>query len=185
MTITYHIPYHKGDLGRAYNDVMAGIEPGNWACMMDYDCMFTSHEFDYRIKAAIEANPGYGLLVPVCRVGCAFMSRQACNDVQMLEQRKYGEILWASHGPKVYDATGHGDRRGKSGKKFDPMSGACIVANRDKWEKIGGAKSGILGVDNDLHERCFTAGVKVALMQGIYCYHWYRGGKKGTEHLRP
>jgi hypothetical protein len=36
----------------------------------------------------------------------------------------------------------------------------------------------LLGIDNALHRDLRAAGLRIALMKGIYVYHWYRNSVK-------
>ena len=72
------------------------------------------------------------------------------------------------------------------------LSGVMILSQKKtevNLKRITGIKkllfneSGMLGVDNEFHKKAKSQGLKIGLMQGVYIYHWYRGGVKTTNHL--
>ena len=61
-----------------------------------------------------------------------------------------------------------------------------FIIKKSAWNKIGGCKSnGMLGVDNEIHMNIKKHGMKLYRIDGLYVYHWYRGGNKyDTSHLK-
>ena len=80
----------------------------------------------------------------------------------------------------------------RDGKPIDRKKQIEAVekAKKSAWEKVGGfknykgARSNMLGVDNMIHKDLEAHGLKTMVMNGVYVYHWYRGGDSfNTSHL--
>lgn len=176
----YHcIPWNSEKLiGKSYNQFMNLISGNDWCCFLDGDAVHTSSFFGKRIESVIENNPDYSLLTCYTnRIGCPYQIApnvdKKTNDQSY--HRNFGENLWNSFGTQVVDIT-----------KNQLLSGVLILIKKSMWEEVGGFKeSGMLTVDNDIHEKFKKNNLKVGLMKGIYVQHWYRGGNiNDTKHLR-
>ena len=87
----------------------------------------------------------------------------------------FGKQLKMDNGTQVTDVTNN-----------SPFSGMLFIIKKSAWDKIGGWKSnGMLGIDNDIHMNIRKHGMKLYRIDGLYVYHWYRGGNKyDTSHLK-
>lgn len=179
--IYFLTPYHPDkSLGISYDwliDTPPNID--DWVCMTDADTIFTTYDFGDQISATIEANPDYHLFT--CMTNRVNNRIQVCGDWSsndMAYHRMVGQQRWEEHGTTVLDIT-----------QDQLLSGMMLCTTHEHWMKSGMQgkrhKQGqMLGIDNEIHLAYRHAGLKVGLMQGIYLYHWYRGGDKSNKaHL--
>ena len=54
------------------------------------------------------------------------------------------------------------------------ISGVVILIAKEVWKKTLGFTDGFLGVDSDIDQKTRELGYKTYIMDGVYCYHWYR-----------
>ncbi len=70
----------------------------------------------------------------------------------------------------------------------NPISGHLMLFKKATWESIGGFPEdrGILSVDNTFSNRMARHGYKIMVMEGIYCFHFYRldTGRHDKSHLK-
>lgn len=174
-----NIPWDsQKNLGKAYNDFMRLLpNEDDYAVFIDGDAQFLTTDFGNRLQYYIDAYPECGLFT--ARANRIFQSWQRAGDWKsddIKEHRKYALIM-----PKtIVDISDKPDNQ--------VMSGVLIMIKKSVWEKLGGFKDGLLGVDNDIHWKAKKCGEKVYLIDWIYLYHWYYGnnfnGKRNTEHLK-
>lgn len=170
ITVT---PYDlRRDLGRACNEVMGLLAPGDWCCFKDHDALFTTPRYWYsQLLEAIEENPEAGLLTAVTnRIGnTGQVARGAPRSHDIREHFAFGEKLRRQYGSAVRDVT-----------RGNLIGGVVLCMSVDVWREIGGFRSGFLGVDNAAHQDVAKVGRRVLLMPGLYVYHWYRAD--GRQH---
>jgi GT2 family glycosyltransferase len=164
------------NLGRAYNEIMEGLAPGDWCCFLDHDAMWTTPRWRAQLEAAILEHPRAGLFAAVTnRIGRKFqVVPGAPAGHRLLEHLAFGEALRAKHGSKGKDVTND-----------SPISGVVMCLSRETWARVGGFKDGFFGVDNRAHQDVARAGRRVVLLPGLYVYHWYRGDGEGHEPGAP
>lgn len=154
---------------------METIGDDDWACFLDHDAMFTTPYWYHQIEEIIRQYPDAGIFtVMTNRIGNPHQKytegdSETNHDIYL--HRKIGLKLQAKYGNSVSSLT-----------NSQLISGVVIIIQKKVWKEIGGFKSGLLGVDNDIHEKCKARGFKVLLMKGVYVYHWYRGDGN-TSHL--
>lgn len=161
------------NLGRAYNEIMERLSPGDWGCFLDHDAVFTTREWYGQIKRAVQDNPQGGLFTAVTnRIGRkSQIPPGAPAGHDMRDHRVFGAQLAKQHGHSVRDIT-----------RESPLSGVVMVISREAWKAIGGFKSGFFGVDNAAHRDVARSGRRVYMMPGLYVYHWYRADGVGHEN---
>lgn len=168
MSIYTFIAYDDDkDLGRAYNESMSLLNDEDWAVFIDHDAMFVQPYWYYTVKEAIEGNPDVGFFTCLTnRIGCPWMRLGGIdvNNHDIHYHRQIGKQL-TERETEVVDVTNQSVR----------LSGVVMICQKKVWDTIGGAKSGFLSVDNDLHDKCAKNGIKVGLISNLYAYHWYRG----------
>lgn len=161
------IPFRTDkDLGRAYNEAMACVPDGEWACFIDHDAMFTTHLWHSQILSAIEEHPQCGLFT--CwtnRVGNPQQVDQegAALDDDMRAHRLRGAEI-AAGAATCTDLT-----------DGIPVSGVLMVLSKDAWRRAGKFREGFfLGVDNQMHIDVRRAERRIMRIDQMYVYHWYR-----------
>ena len=180
--IYYSSPYTTDkNIGKFYNQFLE-ILPSNedWACFIDGDTLFTTYDYGYLIEKVVAENPSVDCFTAYTnRVACEWQIApnvdKETDDIKY--HRKFGEDLKSSYRTSVMDVT---DKPRNS-----VLSGFFILLKKQSWIDIGRFKeTGMLGVDNDLHWKLQDCGKKLMLMQGLYLYHWYRGGDRSyKKHL--
>ena len=175
MNVYTFIAYDKEkDLGRAYNEMMNLVQDEDWVVFLDHDAMFVHRDWYKYLREVIKNNSEFGFFTATTnRIGCPWQLIQGVdrNNHDMFYHKKVAKELM-DRDLDVVDVTNE--------RVF--LSGVVMIVQKKTWKKIGGAKSGFLSVDNDLHSKCKQKGIRVGLIPSLYTYHWYRGDGD-TSHL--
>jgi Methyltransferase domain len=176
--IYYSSPYSvEKNLGRAYNSFMSLIpRPIDFGCLVDADAVFTTCNYGHLIRSAIDENPGVRMFTALTnRIGCQWQIDPAApigDDIR--EHRQHGAELMALHGTATRAITGD----------QIPGSGFFMLVRRDLWQRFKFCEEGMLAVDTDFFRRVMESGEPILQLQGLYVYHWYRGGNsQDISHL--
>ena len=174
-------PYRSDkNLVVSYNSFMELIPDTAWALFRDGDTMFLDSYYGITLENVINKNPNCGCFTAITNRIYPKQQRISCEGDDIEVHRKMAKEQLNKYGseclkmvPKPY------------------MSGFCFLLKKATWKKIGGFKpwhkngSTMLGVDNQLHIDLIKHNIDVMIMQGVYVYHWYRGGNGNkTEHLK-
>jgi GT2 family glycosyltransferase len=167
--IHYAIAYDLNkDLGKAYNDTMRRLDPGDYGCFIDGDAMFLHPYFGKQLQDYVTKYPDGDLFTcKTNRVGTRYMLAGDWASDDIAKHRQIAARLLSDMSVKdiTQDAL---------------LSGVVMLIKRSSWEAVGGFREdGMLGIDNDMHLRIRRNNGKVYLMNGVYVYHWYRGGQRG------
>jgi GT2 family glycosyltransferase len=153
------------NLGRAYNQTMARLLPGDWLCGIDHDVAFTTKDWFPQLLTAIESKPDAGLITAVTnRIGRreqVVPGAPAGHD--MLEHRAFGAAQRDRYGAALEDIT-----------DGPVISGLLMCLSQQTWRAMGGFADGMMGVDNEAHRSVRRIGKRVYLMRGLYLWHLYR-----------
>lgn len=177
-----YAPQQTKDLGKTYNAYMGLLPKDNdYACFIDHDATWTTYNWYNIIEKAVRAHPNIGCFTALTnRVFCKWQLAKVDrgnNDISY--HRDIGWQLYNKEGSACQDMTTN-----------HWMSGVVIIIRKSTWKKIGGFKQGMLGVDNDLHQKLRKHKEKLYLIKGLYVYHWYSNHnmnlvkKRDTSHLR-
>lgn len=171
MIHTY-IPYAPQsiakNIGAVYNNFMNMIPDGDWACFLDHDAMFTTLNWYQQLETIIEnlnsSYPDAGLLT-VCtnRIGNfeQLVEGVETQNHDIYYHRKIGKQRQAEYGNSLRECD-------------YVISGVVILISKEVWKQTSGFIDGFLGVDNDIDRQVRALGYKSYIMDGVYCYHWYR-----------
>lgn len=179
MKILYNIPFSRDkNLGKAYNDFMKLLQPEDYAVFLDRDAMFTDTFYANQIEDIIKGSRQALYTCLTNRVNCRQQIAEKVdwwND-DLKYHMRIGKELAEQKRNVVIDVTGI----------YPEISGVMMAVSKKWWDKVGGFnEGGMLGVDNNYHQRIRNAGGCVYLMKGVYVYHWYRGGDcKQVSHLK-
>jgi len=174
--IYFMTPYMKGNLGAAYNACAEIVPDGKWICFMDADIMFLDSRFGDALEECVEAcGRKYGLLTCLTnRIAepSQLYGGEISNDPNAINHKKISDKVSANSAHIV--------------ETKSPISGMMMLFNKDTWVEVGGFKGGILGVDNDFHNRVVKSGKKVGVIHNLYVFHYYRMHKSVNDisHLR-
>lgn len=176
--IYYNIPWNTDkNIGIAYNSFMKMLNDEDYACFIDADACFTTYYFGKQLEDIVREYPECGFFTGrTNRVGCKWQvyirSDARSNDIKY--HRIIGEKLYNNNYKDCIDRSNEG-----------VMSGVLMLIRKSTWKKVGGfLEDGMLGVDNDFHNKCIANDEKLYLMKGVYVYHWYRGGGNDKSHLK-
>ena len=176
--IYYFTPYSvEKNIGSYYNDCMAMLPRGCWACFTDGDAMFTTSDFGHQLQEIIDLQGSeFKLFTSMTnRVGTKYQCVDGVWETEdMYTHRQLGKALQNNKRLEVQDITNN-----------SPISGVLMLVERDAWFYSDRFKEqGLLGVDNSIHYAIRKAGHKVGLMKGVYVQHYYRGGNiEDRSHL--
>ena len=158
------------NIGSYYNDFMKLLPDNAWMCAIDGDAMFTTVDFGKQLELIIENYPECGCFTAMTnRIGCLWQQQPGVlwDENNIDKHRKIGHSVQASNYLTIQDVS-HVPTE-------EVLGGVLILLSKKIWREIGGfKKTGLLGVDNDLHWKCMEHHKKVYLMKGVYLYHWYR-----------
>ena len=188
------IPYHKGNIGRAYNQAMIEAPRNEWIVLMDGDVlMLTPNWFDRleRVLASLDKGK-VGLLTCVtnrtmglCQQAMQWHLRStAVDDIQ--EHRRHAELVAGFH--KLIDCT---NAHETYGSLYGAFSGFFMATHSKAWKAAGGFEerkpqvrhvtirgkgyhftcNGFTGVDTAYYLDVCAAGYKTVVAPGLYCYH--------------
>lgn len=175
--IRYVIPFDTSkNIGVSYNEAFKGLNEQDYVCFVDGDTIFLDSHFGLKIKQIIKE---HGINAATCmtnRVGCSWQVFSRINwfNENMLDHDRMTKECWEQFNTQVEDVTDN-----------QLMSGVMILLKKETWLKMGKFKeSGMLGIDNDFHQKLKDCGEKLWLMKGIYLYHKYRfGDMTDKKHL--
>lgn len=157
------------------------LQDNDYAVFIDHDAMFTTYDWYPQLEKIIKSNPTVGAFTGVTnRVFCKWQLAdvdRSSNDI--LYHRQMGKEIKEKYGTSVVNRTNHGY-----------MSGVLIVIKKSCWKKIGGFMTGIIGVDNDFHQKLRKYHEKIFCMMGMYVYHYYSNhnfkfqARRDISHLK-
>jgi GT2 family glycosyltransferase len=158
------------NLGRAYNDILIRLLPGDWVCFLDHDAIWTTRDWYRQLCAAIDQQPNAGLITAVTnRIGRKEqIAKGAPAGHDMLDHFAFGAKQRDQYGATLEDIT-----------DGPVISGVVMCLSQTTWREIGGFASGFFGVDNQAHRDVRRIGKRVYLMRGLYVQHFYRADGVG------
>lgn len=171
-----HIAYAPtecdGNIGCAYNKFMEILpNDDDWACFLDHDAMFTTPTWYNQLNDIIQKNPKVGVFGARTNRISNMHHMVGGIDVHnhdIVYHRKIGDILQKKYYEDLFVL--------HEGKTDQPgFSGVCILIKKSTWRKVGGfIKEGFLSVDQNLRFSLNEHNIPIAIMNGVYVYHWYR-----------
>ena len=179
--IFFNIPWNtEKNIGKAYNSFMELLpSDDDFACFVDGDAVFLHPFFGKQLEDIVKAHPECGIFTATTnRLRCTWQRAGiwGSNDIEV--HRGVAKNLWEKYGTHCTEAP-----------KIETkqlLGGVLILIKKSVWRKLGGFKDGMLGVDNQLHISAEEHNESIMLMNGIYLYHWYRGGNfRDKAHLLP
>ena len=178
--IYYSVPFNcQKNIGMYYNEFINLLPNDNdYACFFDADTIITTSDYGCLIEQVIKEHPEYDMFTCYTnRVCCDWQIHplvdKQTNDIAY--HMKFGKQLKDLNGSKIIDVTNN-----------SLFSGMFFIVKKSSWKRIGGAiTKGMLGVDNDIHQKIKKHGLKFGLITGMYIYHWYRNNNSNSiNHLK-
>lgn len=180
--IWYSSPWRDDkNIGEYYNDFMGLIKDDDYACFIDGDSCFTTYFYGKQINHIINKYPECSLFFTMTnRVACGLQVVPGIqhNNDNIVYHRQIGQQLSETKYDIITDVSAI--------DKNHALSGVCVVIKKPLWQKVNGFNTfGCLDVDNDFFWKVQNIKDKIYLMQGVYLYHWHRGGLNTPPiHLR-
>lgn len=159
-----YIPYSAtGNLGDAYNRVMARLRPGEWAVFLDHDAMILLNDFWSDLQHAIATHPDAGAIT--CwtnRTGNSRQKAKAPQSDDIQEHTARAAAIRREYGQRLSDITG------------EQLTGVLFAVSRTAWDLAGPFREGFGEVDNGWARQTRAAGLRLWRMDGQYIYHQRR-----------
>lgn len=175
--IRYVIPFDTTkNIGKSYNEAFNGLNNEDYVCFVDGDTIFLDSHFGVKIQSIVEEHKINAATCMTNRVACKWQVYDRINwfNENMLDHDRITKTAWNTYKTSIKDVTDE-----------QLMSGVMILLKKETWLKMGKFKEdGMLGIDNDFHQKIKDCGERLYLMQGIYLYHKYRFGDiSNKKHL--
>jgi hypothetical protein len=162
VTMIPYCPRSEGaNLGFAYNALMGRLRDEDWACFIDHDACFTTHDW-YAQLEEITANLAEPCVLTAAtnRVGSLWQLAPGVDrdNHAMDYHRRVGRAVQSASRRALRDVTYE-----------SLMSGVVILLSKKTWAILGGFADGFLGVDNAIHQAARDRGCPVYLDGGSLC----------------
>ena len=179
MQVHHFSPYSNSkNLGKELNRCAELVQdPDAWLCFRDMDTMFLTPDAGAIIEQNVKSHPEVSLFSCMTNrvgyLGQCYKSEISSNTDILHHYEIACDLAEHRRFEIKYDSSG--------------ISGLLMLIQKRTWTEIGGAKDGLLGVDRDIFRKVEAAGRTIAIMQGLYLFHFYRLNKnrKDTSHLTP
>jgi GT2 family glycosyltransferase len=165
------------NLGQAYNEAMAMIPDGDWACLMDYDTMFLTPDCGQILHEYAIQFPAAGILT------CYTNRIHPLAKDQLLHGEVSDNVSIDFHTDLAYNIKHNLFHVTKINHE---ISGFLMMVSKKTWDETKFPEYGkCLGVDNDFSTRILESGKDILRMNGLYVWHTYRlkNGIKDKTHL--
>jgi len=156
-------------IGRAYNREMERLPEDGWAILMDYDVMIMNPRWHEICCRAIDRVSDRAGLVTCFtnRIGCKTQVAPGVDpeNFDMNYHREFARNLWKTRAGIIRD---HTETRGCR------FSGFFMMTSKAAWKMVGGFKTdSFFHVDVDYYDKCKRRGLRMYLMEDLYCFHMY------------
>ena len=168
----YAIDGNYGAEIRYYCDLVTNED--DWIIIADYDVMCLNNHHIHTIRKYIDKYPDTGMFLP-------YVNRVKQKN-QVLDAN-----LFENPDVKVHKQLADSiDKKKISVTEINHViSGYFMIFKKSTYTKVG-MPDGLLGVDNRFSHRILKAGMKIRMMNTMYCFHYYRflNGIKDKSHLK-
>lgn len=175
------IPYStEKNLGKAYNDAIAGLPDDCHVCLRDGDTCWLTPDYGVHLAEYVRLHPNTVLTCFTNRIN-EKADQQAPGDRDNADIKDRISLA-ESFKCDLYKVTSiHGF-----------VSGFCLVFPKSLWQQHKFAEKqvyedrgphNLLGVDNDWTNRVRAAGTPILRMDGLYIWHTYRLLDNSKNHL--
>ena len=181
MRVWIRTPFSiEKNLGKAYNEEMAMIPEGDAACFIDGDLLFLRHDYGNVLDHYANKYPDAVLTCRLSRIhpkSTDQLSAFAPKSSDLMDHLHYAATKISINTV----LTAHG-----------AISGTLLVIPKKVWHQHKFAEKqpyedrgphNLLGVDNDWTNRIRAAGVKILVIEELYCWHTYRLLTGSKDHL--
>jgi hypothetical protein len=166
--IWYSTPFASDkNIGRAYNEFCEMVPDGDWICLRDGDSLFLHPHWGKQIEdIVIKHGNDYALMG--CITNRLRSPRQLYNnafseDPDILNHKTIADELYTGWYDQVRNA-GH------------PIAGLLMLFPKSTWKKIQ-FQENTIHFDSLFSQSVLDHGGSVGIMEGVYCFHFYRFDK--------
>lgn len=162
------------NIGRAYNEFCEAVPDEDWICLRDGDSMFLHPHWGKQLQDTIlKHGQEYALLG--CITNRLKSTRQLygnafSDDPDILNHKRIADELYSSKYDSVQNA-GH------------EIAGLLMLFPKATWKQTPFAENTI-HFDSLFSQAVLRAGGKVGLMEGVYCFHFYRFDKPDPTNYK-
>lgn len=172
------VPYGvDGNYGAACNHFVSLIpNDKDWVVIRDTDCLSLTPSHINMIKRAIDNRPEAVELLT------CYTNRVGQKE-QVYDLSLFGDTNVVSHRKLALDLAS----KPLSFKRLKiPISGYVMIFRKETWKEVGGFKSGVLGVDTNFSNKIRKFGYKIAVIENLYYFHYYRAleGTSSKDHIK-
>src|ERR1044072_5401245 len=163
--IWYSTPFAVDkNIGRAYNEFCEMVPDGDWICLRDGDTMFLHPHWGKQLQdVVLKHGQDYALLG--CITNRLRSTRQLYNnafstDPDILNHKRIAGELYSARYDSVRNA-GH------------EIAGLLMLFPKSTWKQIK-FQENTIHFDSIFSQAVLRSGGQVGLMEGVYCFHYYR-----------
>lgn len=164
------------NLGRVYNEAMAMIPDGDWACLMDYDTCFLTPGCGWTLHNNATLFPNTGIFT--CYTNRIHHLQPDQNYLGYPSDNTdfahwVNTALELEKQPPTVTSIDH------------EISGFLMMVSKETWKEIKFSEDGkCLGCDNDYSRRILASGRRILRMDNLLVWHTYRiNDIKDKTHL--
>jgi len=173
------IPFAQDkNLGKAYNEEMARIPDGHWACFRDGDTSWMTPDYGVHLHEYALRFPDAGILTCLTNRISTLSPGQLLGGVisEETDMRKHYHLA-EKQKALLYQV-----------QPIDRViSGFVMMISKKTWDDVKFVENRkCLVVDNIFSRRILSTGRKILCMQGLYIWHGYRllTGIYDKKHLQ-
>jgi hypothetical protein len=168
MKIHYLQPFALDkNIGRAYNEACEPIPDGDWICLRDGDSMFLRHDWGQQLHDIVSRHGDqyalFGCRTNRLRTDDQIYSRAFFDDPNVLHHKVIADNLAAT---RYADVTNF----------LHPLAGLLMLFPKTTWHRVR-FKENRINLDAHFSNELRQQGYRIGLMEGVYCFHFYRFDK--------
>lgn len=164
------------NIGGAINAAIEQLNPApeDWIANTDYDLLWLLPSSKKQLSEILLSTE-FKILAPrMNRLGNDYQLIPGMFDLTNIQGHiEVAEYLSDAHWGEVKSFTG------------GPLAAACLCFQYRTWVALGGFDENSLAFDTQFCIRAERSGMKMGIMEGIYCFHTYRLSKQvnNIDHL--
>lgn len=175
ITIHFATPYSSSkDFGKSINDFCALVPDGDWICLRDGDSMFLTPDWGRQIYDVV-AKHGNDYAV----FGCVTNRLARATQIHDLNMYDNHNVLDHYHIAAELERTKWAQIRDITTSRC--VAGLMLLFSKQTWDRIK-FKEKTHHFDSQFSKDVIAKGGRLALIEGLYVYHWYRGWAKDPVH---
>lgn len=173
--VWYSTPFATDkNIGRAYNEFCEMVPDGDWICLRDGDTMFLHPHWGKQLQdVVLKHGQEYALLG--CITNRLRSTRQLygnsfSDDPDILNHKRIADELYTGKYDSVRNA-GH------------EIAGLLMFFPKSTWKQVQ-FQENTIHFDSLFSQAVLQHGGKIGLMEGVYCFHFYRFDKPDPTNYK-